>query len=101
MKLLFFSLLGLLLVLSHVQAASLECFIDETRSFKFDIGKRKTGSYEFKIAHETGQLKGLTYRFMVFNIAAPTRYNDYLIKQYTNDENKRNITYALNCKRLE
>jgi hypothetical protein len=101
MKLLFLFLCGLLLVLSHVQAASLECFIDETRSFKFDVGTRKTGSYEFKIDHKDGELKGMTYRFMVKNIGTPSEYEDYLIKQYTKEEEKRNITYSLKCKRLE
>lgn len=100
MKLLILAIL-LMLFVRHTNAATLECFIDETRSFKFDIGKRKIGSYEFKIAHETGELKGLTYRFMVRNIAAPSQYDDYLIKQYTKDEEKRNITYSLKCKRLE
>jgi len=93
-------LILLLLIRHHANASTLECFTDEPRQYKFDLGAQKVGSYRVEVKHETGKLAGLTYDFVIRDVASLKDYDDYLIKRMTVGV-PYNITYALRCKILE
>lgn len=90
----------LLLIKHHANASSLECFTDEPRRYEFEIGSQRAGRYEVKIEHHTGRLAGMTYSFVISDVASLKSYDDYLVKRYTNGT-PYTITYALRCKQLE
>lgn len=101
MRFLALIILVLLILIRHnAQASTLECYTDEPRRYEFEIGNQKVGRYEVKIEHHTGRLTGLTYNFVISDVASLKSYDDYLVKRmsvgvpYT-------ITYALRCKHLE
>lgn len=90
----------LLLIKHHANASTLECFTDEPKRYEFNIGAQKSGRYEVTIKHETGPKAGMTYSFVISDVASLKSYDDYLVKRYTNGT-PYTITYALRCKQLE
>lgn len=100
MRFLALIILVLLIMLKHSNASTLECFTDEPRRYEFNIGAQKVGSYRVEVKHETGKLAGLTYDFVIRDVASLKDYEDYLVKRMSVGVPYR-ITYALRCKRLE
>lgn len=101
MRFLALIILVLLMLLKHnAHASTLECFTDETKRYEFNIGDQKTGLFWAEVNHESGPLKGMTYKFVVKDLSSLKSYDDYLVKRMTVGV-PYTITYALRCKILE
>jgi hypothetical protein len=99
MRFLALIILVLLILIRHSNASTLECFTDEPRRYEFDLGAQKVGAYRVEVKHETGKLAGLTYNFVIRDVASLKDYEDYLTKR-TSVGVPYTITYALRCKQL-
>lgn len=91
------ALVLLLVQITGVNAAVINCTSNEPREYSFEIKDGQKGEYFQLIEFESGPKAGVAYAIRIKDVSKPNETDDYIKKTCITCPVKYRITYSLQC----